>query len=56
MKKQTDIQKKEKQEMYETFSYFAAGGRHAKDEVKGMEVGALETSKVEFIEQRQLEL
>lgn len=31
-------------------------GNHDKEEVKGMEVGALEQSKVDFIEQRQLEL
>lgn len=36
MKKQTEQQIKQKQQMYETFGYFANGGRNAKDHVKNM--------------------
>ena len=50
-----DLKEKERIEMYEAFAYFAAGGRHASEGMKGMPVGALEESKVEFFERRDYE-
>ena len=47
---QTDQQLKDKQEMYQTFAYFQAGGRKAKEEVKNMPIGSQEQSKAELID------
>lgn len=56
MKPKKLINKKEldKQVAYEAFAYFAAGGRNASDGWKTMSAGAMEQSKIDFFEQRQL--
>lgn len=41
---------KQRQEMIETFAYFAAGGKNASEKVKQMPKGALEQSKAEFFD------